>query len=54
MPFSARDKRIIRDLASKYMELASREEQKTRRQRMLDTINIKNSPSTVMMNLGMK
>jgi len=48
MPFSARDKRIIRDLASKYMELASREEQKTRRQRMLDTNNLKIVRPTVL------
>lgn len=41
MSLTARDKGIIRELASKYGELASKGEQITRRQRMLDTNNLK-------------
>ncbi len=48
MPFTAKDKEIIRELASKYAEVASRDEQKTRRQRMLDTNNLKLVRPTVL------
>lgn len=48
MSFTQRDKKIIRELAQKYSEIANRDEQKNRRQRMLDTNNLKLVRPTVL------